>query len=69
VAAAITANPSLMRRLEEVSRQAIKIDTKIEAEIGITGLDFSLLDYLRRADSLAPVTRLLVNFSPLTENP
>ena len=69
VAAAVTSDPALMGRLEDAARQtapALRPEqlATIESEIGITGLDSSLLDYLRRTASLVPCVSLLVNFSP-----
>jgi len=69
VAAAITADPSLMEKLEEKARgTAPGLDPKqvsiIGKEIGIDGLDSALLDLLRSTESLTPVVRTLVNFSP-----
>lgn len=69
VAACITRDPTLVGRLEDVARQTALVAgpeqlAKLENEIGITGLDAELLDYLRRTDSLVRVVRLLVNFSP-----
>ena len=69
VAAAITSDPTLTGRLEEAAKRRGKILrteqlTKIENRIGITGLDSSLLEYICRSESLVPVARLLVNFSP-----
>lgn len=72
VAAAITSDPTLIGRLEEAARQTgpdLRPDqfTTIEKETGITGLDSSLLEYLRRTDSLMPYIRMLVNFAPDTD--
>jgi hypothetical protein len=39
----------------------------LETKMGITGLDLGLLDYLRRSDSLVSCVRLLVSFSPDTD--
>lgn len=70
VAAAITGDPMLLERLEEAARktarQALRSEelTAIETGIGITGLEPSLLEYLRRSDSLMACIRLLVSFSP-----
>lgn len=71
VAAAITSDPTLLGQLEEIAVQqtvhlALRPEqlTAMENDIGITGLDSSLLDYLRRSDSLMPCVHLLVNFSP-----
>jgi hypothetical protein len=68
--AAITSDPTLLGRLEQAAQQtaqeSLRLDqlATIETEMGITGLDLSLLDYLRRNDSLVSCVRLLVNFSP-----
>jgi KAP family P-loop domain len=70
VAAAITGDPTLLERLEDAARdtahQALRPEqlTAIETGIGITGLEPSLLEYLRRSDSLMACIRLLVSFSP-----
>ena len=70
VAAAITGNPMLLGRLEEIAKQTVygalgpEQLTTMENEMGIIGLDSSILDYLRRSDSLVPCVRLLVNFAP-----
>jgi KAP-like P-loop domain-containing protein len=70
VVAAITSDPTLLGRLEQAAQQtaqeSLRLDqlATIETEMGITGLDLSLLDYLRRNDSLVSCVRLLVNFSP-----
>lgn len=72
VGAAIISDPRLMGRLEEATRntdpdlQPEQFST-IEKATGITGLDPSLLDHLRRSDSLVPCVRMLVNFSPDTD--
>ena len=72
VAAAIIRDPTLIGRLEQAASQkslAIRPEqiTAIEDEIGITGLDSSLMDFLRRADPLGNVARFLVNFSLETD--
>jgi hypothetical protein len=72
VAAAITSDPSIIGRLEEAIRRTSLIGqpeqlSTMEAEIGITGLDSCLLNCLRRTESLAPVARLLANFSSLAK--
>ena len=73
VAAAIANDPTLLGRLEELAqqtaREALRPEqvTAMENDTGIIGLDSSLLDYLRRSDSLVPCVRLLVNFSPDAE--
>jgi hypothetical protein len=70
VAAAITGDPTLLGKLEEIAQQKapglfrLEQLTAIENDLGITGLDSGLLDYLRRVDSLVSCVRLLVNFSP-----
>lgn len=70
VAAAITGDPMLLERLEDAARdtahQVLRPEqlTAIETGIGITGLEPSLLEYLRRSDSLMACIRLLVSFSP-----
>ncbi len=70
VAAAITSDPTLLGRLEQAAQQTAQESLRleqlatIETDMGITGLDLSLLDYLRRNDSLVSCVRLLVNFSP-----
>jgi hypothetical protein len=70
VASAITGDPMLLGRLEDAARetahQALRPEqlTAIETGIGITGLEPSLLEYLRRSDSLTACVRLLVSFSP-----
>jgi KAP family P-loop domain len=70
VAAAITGDPTLLERLEDAARdpahQALRPEqlTAIETGVGITGLEPSLLEYLRRSDSLIACIRLLVSFSP-----
>jgi hypothetical protein len=69
VAAAITADPTLMEKLElEARATASGLEPKqvriIGKKIGIDGLDAALLDLLRSTESLAPVVRTLVNFSP-----
>ena len=69
VAAAITTDPTLLGRLEQAAHQTAHLSpldqlAAIETDMGIAGLDHSLLDYLRRSDSLASCVRLLVNFSP-----
>jgi hypothetical protein len=69
VAAAITADPSLMGKLEEEARgTAPGLDPEqpgiIAKKIGIDGLDSALLDLLESTEPLAPVVRTLVNFSP-----
>jgi hypothetical protein len=72
VAAAIISDPTLMGRLEEAARQTgpnLRPEqlVRIEQETGIIGLDSSLLEYLRRTDSIVPCVHLLVNFSPETD--
>jgi hypothetical protein len=73
VAAAITSDPTLLGRLEQAAQQTAQQDLSLdrlaalETDMGITGLDLSLLDYLRRSDSLVSCVRLLVNFSPDTD--
>ena len=72
VAAAVTSDPTLMGRLEGAIQQAApnfgpEQITMIENQIGITGLDSTLVEYLHRTDSLVPVVRMLVNFSPDTD--
>jgi KAP family P-loop domain len=70
VAAAISNDPTLLGRLEQAAQQTAERDLSLdqlaalETDMGITGLDLSLLDYLRRSDSLVSCVRLLVNFSP-----
>ncbi len=69
VAAAISSDPTVTGRLEDAARRKAKVLrpeqlTKIENKIGISGLDSILLEYLCQCDSLVPVARLLVNFSP-----
>lgn len=69
VAAAISSDTTVIGRLEEAARRKVKVLrpeqlTKIENKIGIGGLDFILLEYLHKCESLVPVVRLLVNFSP-----
>jgi hypothetical protein len=70
VAAAITSEPTLLGRLEEIARHGSHESLRPEElaaigdEMGMVGLDSSLLDYLRRSDSLVSCVRLLVNFSP-----
>ena len=70
VTAAITTDPTLLGRLEQAAQQtaqqSLRLDqlAAIETDMGIAGLDLSLLDYLRRSDSLVSCVRLLVNFSP-----
>jgi hypothetical protein len=69
VAAAITADATLIGRLEEAVRQTApdygpEQITKMERELNIKGLDASLLDYLNCTESLVPVVRVLVNFYP-----
>lgn len=72
-AAAITSDPMLLGRLEnaaqQTAHQALRPEqlTAIETDVGITGLEPSLLDYLRRSDSLMACVRLLVSFSPDTD--
>jgi hypothetical protein len=72
VAAAITSDPTLLGKLEltarRVDQESLGLEqlAVIETEMGITGLDLSIMGYLRRNDSLAPCIRLLVNFSPDT---
>jgi hypothetical protein len=73
VAEAIINDPTLLGRLEktaqETTNQTLRLEqlTAIETDMGITGLDSSLLDHLRRSDSLLPCVRSLVNFSPATD--
>jgi preprotein translocase subunit SecA len=72
VAAAINSDPTLLARLEKAARQASpdlrpEEVTTIEKETGITGLDSSLLEHLRRTEPLADHVRLLVYFSPDTD--
>jgi hypothetical protein len=72
VAAAISIDPMLMGRLEEAARRTALVlrpeqVATIEKDMGIRGLDSSLLDYLRRSDSLVGVAHLLVNFSQDTD--
>jgi hypothetical protein len=69
VAAAITSDPALMEKLEqETQRKAPNFGPArvngIARKIKIAGLDSILLDYLNRIESLVPVVRMLVNFSP-----
>ena len=69
VATAITDDPVTMERLEQAARVGLIGKSndieEVRAEIGIAGVDQSLLDYLRRTEQLAPVARLLAHFSPL----
>jgi len=72
VATDITKDPALIGRLEEMARQTSLIIrpeqlTAMEKETGITGLDTSFLDYLRKTDPLLPVIHLLINFSPAAD--
>ena len=58
-----------MEKLEvEARRTASGLESKqariIGKQIGIDGLDAALLALLRNTESLAPVVRTLVNFSP-----
>lgn len=68
VAAAIASDPELLRRLELTAKRTASLGpdqlTAAETDLGITGLDSSLLDYLRHSESLVPCVHLLVNFSP-----
>lgn len=70
VAASISSDPTLLERLEHAAEQAaqrpLRLDdlAAMESDLGITGIDASLLDYLRRSESLASCVRVLVNFSP-----
>jgi hypothetical protein len=69
VAAAITSDPALMEKLEmETRRTAPNFGPSQVGDVTrntkIVGLDSSLLDYLNRIESLVPVVRMLVNFSP-----
>jgi hypothetical protein len=70
VATAITNDPTLLGKLEKMAHEkpqgAFRLEelTAMENDMGMTGLDSSLLDYLRRSDSLVSCVRLLVNFSP-----
>jgi len=73
VAAAIASDSTLLARLEQAAKQTAQQDLRpdqlaaLETDMGITGLDRSLLDYLRRSDSLVSCVRLLVNFLPDTD--
>ena len=69
VAAAITSDTSLAGRLEAIARGREPLNggerlKAIQAELGVTGVDYALLEYLRGTESLSPVVRLLANFSP-----
>jgi hypothetical protein len=69
VAAAITSEPALMEKLEEEARGTApslkpEQDGAITEKIGIDVLSSTLVDLLTRGESLVPVVRILVNFSP-----
>jgi KAP family P-loop domain len=73
VAAAITSDPALLGKLEQAAlqtaQQSLSLEqlATLETDMGIIGLDLGLLDYLRRSESLVSCVRLLVNFSPDTD--
>jgi hypothetical protein len=56
----------LEQAAQQTAQESLRLDqlAAIETDMGITGLDVSLLDYLRRNVSLVSCVRLLVNFSP-----
>jgi hypothetical protein len=69
VAAAISGDPSLIKKLEEEVRQTAPITgsmdvRKIADKLNIADLDSGLLDYLSCIKSLVPVVRMLVYFLP-----
>ena len=73
VAAAITSDPRLLGRLEEIAKKTDHESltpgqlTAMENDMGVMALDSRLLDHLRRSDSLVPCVRLLVNFAPVAD--
>lgn len=69
IAAAVMDNPGLMERLEQMARRPSQGrrpegPAATLAKAGITAPDSGLLDYLRKAVSVAAVVDTLVSFSP-----